>query len=64
MTSSMPRGRCNYANMEWTEGFSCRREAALKAGLFPTGFPVAICAGEDGFFGQGLRANKAKKRLI
>ena len=55
--------RCNYDNMEWTEGFSCRRDAALKAGLFPTGFPVAICAGEDGFFGQGLRALEAKKRI-
>ncbi len=55
--------RCNYANMEWTEGFSCRKEAALKAGLFPTGFPVPICAGEDGFFGQGLRALEAKKRI-
>ena len=60
----MPRGRArNYANIEWTEGFSCRREAALKAGLFPTGFPVPICAGEDGFFGQGLRASAAKKAI-
>ncbi len=55
--------RCNYDIMEWTEGFSCRKEAALKAGLFPTGFPVPICAGEDGFFGQGLRAIQAKKRI-
>ena len=52
---------CNYDNMEWTEGFSCRKEAALKAGLFPTGFPVPICAGEDGFFGNGLRGIGAKK---
>ena len=28
--------------MEWTEGFSCRREMAIRAGLFPTGFPVPI----------------------
>jgi len=55
--------KCNYDNMEWTEGFSCRREVALKAGLFPTGFPVPICAGEDGFFGQGLRALGAQKRI-
>ena len=55
--------RRNYDIMEWTEGFSCRKEAALKAGLFPTGFPVPICAGEDGFFGQGLRAMAAKKRI-
>jgi len=52
---------CNFDNMEWTEGFSCRKEAALKAGLFPTGFPVPICAGEDGFFGEGLRGIGAKK---
>lgn len=55
--------RRNYDNMEWTEGFSCRKEAALKAGLFPTGFPTPICAGEDGFFGQGLRAIEAKKAI-
>lgn len=52
---------CDFANMDWTEGFSCRREVALKAGLFPTGFPVPICAGEDGFFGRGLRDIGAKK---
>jgi glycosyltransferase involved in cell wall biosynthesis len=51
----------NFENMEWTEGFSCRREVALQAGLFPTGFPVPICAGEDGFFGQGLRRLGARK---
>ncbi len=53
----------NFANMDWTEGFSCRRDVALKAGLFPTGFPVAICAGEDGFFGRGLRDIAAKKAI-
>jgi glycosyltransferase involved in cell wall biosynthesis len=49
--------------MEWTEGFSCRRETAIKAGLFPTSFPVPICAGEDGFFGIGLRNSGAKKKI-
>jgi len=53
--------RCNYENIEWTEGFSCRRSVALRAGLFPTGFAVPICAGEDGFFGEGLRRIGAKK---
>ncbi len=52
---------CNFANMDWSEGFSCRREAALKAGLFPTGFPAPLCAGEDGFLGRGLRRIEAKK---
>jgi hypothetical protein len=47
--------------MEWTEGFSCRRLTALKAGLFPVGFALPICAGEDGFFGANLRGCGAKK---
>jgi glycosyltransferase involved in cell wall biosynthesis len=51
----------DYAWMEWTEGFSCRKAAALQAGLFPTGFPVPICAGEDGFFGAGLKKTGARK---
>jgi hypothetical protein len=49
--------------MEWTEGFSCRRETAVAAGLFPTGYAVPICAGEDGFFGDGLRRAGARKAL-
>lgn len=49
------------SKMEWTEGFSCRREVALQAGLFPVEFAVPICAGEDGFFGIGLRNLGAKK---
>src|SRR3990167_7702117 len=40
--------------MLWTEGFSCRRAIALKAGLFPAGFPVAMYAGEDGYFAENL----------
>jgi hypothetical protein len=49
--------------MDWTEGFSCRREVALRAGLFPTGFVVPICAGEDGFFGEGLRKIGARGKV-
>lgn len=49
--------------MEWTEGFSCRREVAIKAGMFPTGFAVPICAGEDGFFGTNLKNLGAKKKI-
>ncbi len=48
-------------SMEWTEGFSCRRDIAIEAGLFPTGYPVAICAGEDVFFGGRLREIGARK---
>lgn len=53
----------DYANLkrlDWTEGFSCRRELALAAGLFPEAYSRPICAGEDGVFGANLRALKAK----
>lgn len=55
------RGDPNW--MEWSEGFSCRREVAIRAGMFPVGFPVPICAGEDGFFGGNLRATGARKKI-
>ena len=48
-------------SMEWTEGFSCRRQVAIDAGLFPTGFAVPLCAGEDGAFGESLRRRGAMK---
>lgn len=47
--------------MEWTEGFSCKRDIAIKAGLFPVGYAVPICAGEDGYFGAELKKIGAKK---
>lgn len=51
----------NPQHMEWTEGFSCRRQLAIDAGLFPTGYVVPLCAGEDGVFGDNLRKLGAKK---
>jgi len=51
----------NPRPMEWTEGFSCRRQVAINAGLFPTGYAVPLCAGEDGVFGDNLRKLGAKK---
>ena len=54
-------GDCSW--MEWTEGFSCRKESAIKVGLFPTGFALPICAGEDGFFGTALRDSGAKRKI-
>jgi len=51
------------SSTEWTEGFSCRRELAIRAGLFPTGFAVPICASEDGFFGANLRRLGARKKI-
>lgn len=53
----------DLSQMEWTEGFSCRRQLAIDAGLFPTGYAVPLCAGEDGFFGDNLRKLGAKKAL-
>lgn len=50
-------------SMQWTEGFSCRRDLAIKAGLFPTGFVVPMCAGEDWFFGENLRNIGAHKHV-
>ncbi len=49
--------------MEWTEGFSCRRKLAIRAGLFPAGFAVPICAGEDGYFGTNLSVLGARKKI-
>lgn len=49
--------------MEWTEGFSCRRQMAIDAGLFPTGYAVPLCAGEDGVFGDNLRKTGARKLI-
>lgn len=46
---------------EWTEGFSCRRDLAMKIGGFPVGYPIPISAGEDGYFGSKLRKSGAKK---
>jgi glycosyltransferase involved in cell wall biosynthesis len=45
--------------VEWSEGFSCRRAAALDVGLFPE-TPVPLSAGEDGYFGARL-ARKYRK---
>jgi len=47
--------------LQWTEGFSCRKEIAIKAGLFPTGNLLPICAGEDGYFGDNLKRINAKR---
>lgn len=49
--------------VEWTEGFSMRSDFAFRDVLFPTGFPVPICAGEDGIFGQALRNQGAIKEV-
>lgn len=52
--------------INWTEGFSCRRAAAIDVGLFPADTPIPICAGEDGVFGTKLeiKYNKVIDRSI
>ncbi len=47
--------------IDWTEGFSCRRAAIIDVGLFPVGYSIPISAGEDGFVGSKLRAAGYKK---
>lgn len=49
------------AGMQWTEGFSCRRTAALAVGLMPEGGVVPLVAGEDGWFGDLLAAAGYRK---
>ncbi len=46
--------------IEWTEGFSCRKTAALDVGLFPEDIPG--CGGEDAVFGIAL--SKQHKKVI
>lgn len=47
--------------MVWTEGFSIKKDVAMKTSLFPTGFVVPIVAGEDARFGFELESLGAKK---
>jgi len=49
------------AGMQWTEGFSCRRAAALAVGLVPEGDVLPLMAGEDGWFGDKLAAAGCRK---
>jgi glycosyltransferase involved in cell wall biosynthesis len=44
----------DYSDLQWTEGYSCRREAALAVGGFPEEFPSA--SGEDAVFGDRMKA--------
>jgi len=42
--------------VDWSEGFSCRRDAALHVGLFSEDTPIALCDGADVYFSRKLRA--------
>jgi len=50
-------GPDTLVNMNWTEGFSCRRKAAIAVGMFPEGVSSPLVAGEDGWFGERLEAH-------
>lgn len=59
-------GICNYYGskpqmIDWTEGFSCKKELAIRVGMFPTGHLFPIVAGEDKIFGEQLRFLGANK---
>ena len=47
----------------WTEGFSCRRQAALQAGGFPEGFPIPLLGGEDWIFTKRLLSKGCVKAV-
>jgi len=62
------KGRFDYDkaginSLEWTEGFSCKKEVAINCGLFPVGFLIPICAGEDALFGKAIKSSCAKKMV-
>lgn len=57
--------RMTYARadwIEWTEGYSCRRDAAVDVGLFPEDLPIPLSAGEDAHF--GLRMARKYRKVI
>jgi glycosyltransferase involved in cell wall biosynthesis len=47
--------------INWTEGFSCRRDAALAVGLFPADYPIPFLAGDDGTFANALESHGYRK---
>lgn len=49
--------------LNWTEGFSCRRDAALAVGLFPETHPIPLCAGEDAIFSGSLERHGYRKAI-
>jgi glycosyltransferase involved in cell wall biosynthesis len=47
--------------LTWSEGFSCRREPALRLGGIPGDFPIPFC--RDGLFGIRLQEAGLRKRV-
>lgn len=57
----------DHRNPDWdwvesSEGFSCRKEVAIKSGLFPI-TPLSLVAGDDGCFGRKM-AKKGYRKII
>jgi len=52
--------KTTHKGIYWSEGFSVRRNMALKTNLFPTGYSIPIEAGEDVEFVNLLRNNQCK----
>lgn len=50
-----------YLDPEWSEGFSCRREAAKKIGYIPGDFPLPFC--RDYLLGTNLNRAGFKKHI-
>ena len=50
--------------MEWTEGFSCRRELAIRAGLFPRVLPCRSAPAKTGFRRQPDELGAKKKSIF
>ncbi|MEK7608641.1 MAG: glycosyltransferase family 2 protein [Patescibacteria group bacterium] len=49
----------NRTDLEWTEGFSCKRSAAQAIGFIPGNFPVRFC--RDWFLGKTLHEKGFRK---
>ena len=55
VTGVYERRKTSLNGIYWSEGFSVRRELAMRTSLFPSGFVVPIEAGEDVNFADELR---------
>lgn len=53
--------RNSDTSLVWTEGFSCRRSAALSVGLFRSDLPIPLTSGEDVYFGKQLERQGYRK---
>ena len=50
-------------DLEWSQAFSCRKEAAIKVGMFATEAPLPLVGGEDSYLGKRLRDKGYRKKI-